>query len=412
MGILGEDLAGIDVAVDGAGDVGRGDSADGETGERVEAGLGNAIAGEGGAGRGEGIVDEGTVGGEVALTLKRCGYGDGGESRGGLAQGEALIATKHEELVADEGASGGAAELVALELGQVRGSEVEGAGIEDAIADELPGVAMPLGAARLGDDVDLGAGGMTVLGVLLSGLDLELRERIEDGRVAEGHEVGVEVGDAIEQEAIVVGAIAGGGEAAILIEADFVLLDGTAADGDVGGEQGEVNELAAVEREGANFFFADDGALGGGFGVEGGKDFRDFDALGDGADLEGDIETGGRGDVDGHAQVGEGAEAGGRGFHVVAAWGEQSEEEVAGVGGFEGTGGSGGAIGEVDAGAGDGGALLVGDAAAEGAGVGLGDEEVGGGEKEEQGEGAGERGHRRRNFVNISSGCEGWMNDW
>ncbi len=120
---------------------------------------------------------------------------------------------------------------------------------------------MPIVGAGFGHDVDLRAGGMAVLGGELRRLNLKLSDGVENGGEAERHVIDIQVADAVEQEAVVVGAIAGGGESAVLIEARLILLDGAPARSHVRREQGQVDELAAVERQRLDFFVANDGAL-------------------------------------------------------------------------------------------------------------------------------------------------------
>src|SRR6202035_1026177 len=96
-----------------------------------------------------------------------------------------LIVTKKEDLVAADGAAERAAEVVALELGDLLLIEVV-ACIERAVAQEFVGGAMQLIGAASGDDADLRAlafaegGGVGVAG------DVELAHGIDAEQLAAG----------------------------------------------------------------------------------------------------------------------------------------------------------------------------------------------------------------------------------
>ncbi len=95
----------------------------------------------------------------------------------GLAR--ALIVGEEEDLVVANRPAEGSAKLVLAE-GAARGREVV-AGIEIGVAQEVEGAAVKAVGAGLGDDADLAAAELAILGVEVAGDDAELGDGVEVG---------------------------------------------------------------------------------------------------------------------------------------------------------------------------------------------------------------------------------------
>src|SRR5580700_3102157 len=143
----------------------------------------------------------------------------GNESRGGLVQvlAEAFVIGKHESFVVVQRAADGGAELVALERWSGAWIEEIG-GVEGVVAEKFIRGAVPLVAAGLRDDNDLSAGVLAEFSAVGIALDAEFAHGLDAEEHAAGsarlHIVfgGAGVFHAIEQEEILLRAIAGDGE--------------------------------------------------------------------------------------------------------------------------------------------------------------------------------------------------------
>ena len=91
----------------------------------------------------------------------------------------ALISAEEEQLVLDDPAAGGAAELVPLQ-GVARGCE-EVARVQIAVAEIVEEIAVKLVRAGLGDGVDRGAGVDSEARGYGAGLHAELLQRVREG---------------------------------------------------------------------------------------------------------------------------------------------------------------------------------------------------------------------------------------
>ncbi len=231
--------------------------------DRVQARGRDDVPGEGLPGAG--IPDRSRRGGEVAAPLFGREHGQG--RRGAADVPVALVVGEGEELVRRQRSTQRGPELVLLQLGLgLGGGREEVAGLERVAAIELPGPAVPLIGAGLGDDVDDGARVASVLRAVGVGEDLELLDRVR-GRTQ--HEAGVEgvvVGRAVEEE--VVGLVPHPVDveaASPVAEAAGGGVAGQAAEGgrrrDHAGDEGaELREVAAVERQVDDLLLVDDDA--------------------------------------------------------------------------------------------------------------------------------------------------------
>ncbi len=186
---------------------------------------------------------------------------------GGFMLACALIAAEEEELVGDDLAAEGSAELIALD-GVLGGGEEVG-GVDDVVADEVEDGAVPLVGAGVGDGVDERARVDTVACGQRVGFDGELVQRVGEGigQVDVGEVVGVV--SAVEDVVVVVALASGDGDdggAGVVLGADHVVAgrgDGTAGDED------ELGSLTTVERHLGNAGLVDDLFEGAGLGLEG-----------------------------------------------------------------------------------------------------------------------------------------------
>lgn len=151
---------------------------------------------------------------------------------------------------------------------QAGGDGIEGPRVQHLVAEEVPRRAVEGVAARFRHHIDLRAGGAPVLRAELRGLHLELGERVDDGHIADGVVIGVGVDGSVQQECVVVGATAGGAVGAHLVKTDRVLLYGASTSVGARHQQGQLDELAAVERQGYDLFLADHGTLRHGFRMD------------------------------------------------------------------------------------------------------------------------------------------------
>src|SRR5712675_2795246 len=98
---------------------------------------------------------------------------------------EAFVVGEEESLASAERAAGGGTELIALE--RRCGALVEEVGrVEHVVAQEFKYCAMPLIAAGLGDDYDLGAGMFAEFGAVGITLDVEFAYGVDTKQHAAG----------------------------------------------------------------------------------------------------------------------------------------------------------------------------------------------------------------------------------
>jgi len=268
----------------------------------------------------------------------------GGERRedevggGGLVEAVnlagALVGGEEEDLPLVDGTAERGAELVLFEvgLGLSGGVEEEGVGVEDVIADELPGVAVEVLLAGFGDES--GRGDLRAVdGVILRGVDLEFGD-------------GVGVGDSGGGEGAVEGIGAGAG-VAVDVDAACAASERTGVvdvGGGAGGHGQDLGEVAGGEGNGGDGLGVDEDSGGRRQGSE-------VAAARDGvirvvAGVEDGVEGGGFGDAD--DDIGEvgGFEAGGGEAGFVGSGREESEPVRAGCDGGRGLDLGGGGVGE------------------------------------------------------------------
>ncbi len=126
---------------------------------------------------------------------------------------KSLIVAKDEELVFEDGAASGEAELFALEVRNgCGGGEVERVGIEDLIAEVTEGGSVDLVGARFDGGVDDGTACATELGRGNSGGDAELLDRVGRREDDDGVYQRLVVVGAVEQEVVGLRAKAVDGE--------------------------------------------------------------------------------------------------------------------------------------------------------------------------------------------------------
>ena len=186
----------------------------------------------------------------------------------------------------------GSAELIAAQFGFAGVEEV--ARVEHVVANVLEDRAVEAVAAgfqRHGDDA---AGEPAVFGGIAGGLQLEFLERFERRPGLRAGVARILIVEAID------GHVAGVGARAVddVGRAFAAFLGGLHA----GHHEGEIVEVAAVERHLGNLAGRDDVAAGRGFGIEQRDGRLHFDALADGAHLEHHVEA--RGLIDGEFQCG------------------------------------------------------------------------------------------------------------
>ncbi len=149
---------------------------------------------------------------------------------------------------------------------------------------------------------------------------------------------------------------------------------------ELGLEGGELEIVAAVEGEFDDALVFDDGAEGGGVGIDEGDGGFDFDGFADVADLEGDIDAADLGDLEFDAGADLGGEAGAFDAEGVEAGAEGGEAIDAFLVCRGGAGGGIGGVGYGDVGTGDDGTSGIGDGAGD----------FGGGNLREAGDGGAE----------------------
>ena len=226
------------------------------------------------------IVDD-VAAGEVALAHQVARHRSRLQQR--LVLAAPLVVAEEERPVLDHRAADRAPDLVQAELGLllVLGREVI-PGVEPLAADEAEPAAAELVATRLGDDVDLRAAGVAVLGAVGAREDLELGDRVER-RLDDDHPGGVvAVRHPVEHEVVAVLADAVHlHRAAEVIERRVRLRRQRAWQ-----KQRQLHEIAAAERQLIDRLRGHHLAERRGFSVDERRLRRDRQRLGNGADLQ------------------------------------------------------------------------------------------------------------------------------
>ena len=283
-----------------------------------------------------------------------------------------LVVGEEEEFVAEDGAADCAAEDglgEGIDRGD-RGGVLVGptVGVELVVLEEAEDAAMEAVGAALHDHDDVAAVDVAELGVGVRGDDANLIEGVGTGVVADGV---VEVlVDLLAVEEVVVGLLPVAVDVGAVVRVGGALGRVLAAVGAVvggdgaGGEDGELREVTAVEREAVDGVLGEGLAGGGVLGLEDGLELiGDFDGGVGSADGEGHVDLGGLIDFEGEGTEGGDREAGGFGDELVLA---------GGVGGGDG-GDVGGGVGDRDFDVRDDRAGGVRHGSANGAGDGLGE---------------------------------------
>ena len=183
-----------------------------------------------------------------------------------------LIVSEIEDLILLEGSARSAAKLILLPWTASRGQVVFG--IEVSVAQVLENIAVQRVRTVFGDDVDLAAGEITVLGIKVVGDDAELAEGVQIGDDGGSRECELLHGDAIEQIAVggfshAIDRLVAGVfvsrycrklEAAAL---EVIVGGGTAADAGVGIgnarlQRQQIGKTAAIERNRGDLLIFDD----------------------------------------------------------------------------------------------------------------------------------------------------------
>jgi hypothetical protein len=144
-----------------------------------------------------GIDELGSDAREVASPLRR-GWDEPDDAGGRAANARALIAAEIEQLVLDDRAAHGSAELVALQR-ILHGSE-ELPGIHCAVAQEIEHRSVDLVGTGTGDDVDHAAAGIAELRREIARLQIEFLHRIRVRERQARVQVGVVMAGAVELE--------------------------------------------------------------------------------------------------------------------------------------------------------------------------------------------------------------------
>jgi hypothetical protein len=288
------------------------------------------VSGEGGPGEGIDWLAGRAAGDRRPAEVARALEGGGHELR---ARGPALLAVQllgdeEVELVVDQGAAEGPAEVVAIEgvLGLARLLQEVVRGVQRVVAPEVEGAAVERVLAAAGDDVDLRARGLAELGAVAVAMDLELLDGLDRG---------VDEDRAVAADVVVVGAVdrphvgvdraPGDGEVDAAHEALVGDVEARLGLADAGHQQRELDEVAAVERQLADLLAGDEAgdvaALG--LHLDGGG--LDADRLRHAARLELDVLGAHVGHVEQEALVEGALESGVAHLDLVAADGEVGE---------------------------------------------------------------------------------------
>ena len=249
------------VVVGGGGEIGgRGETRQQGLGGGIERGV-DGVAGEFLADifaadelGGGGVVDFGDAG-EDALALGEGG--DGGDAGDADELADSLVVAEEEEAVAEDGEAEGSAIEVAAVLGLAAGGGEVVAGVEVFVAEELEEAAVEGVGAGAGGDVDDAAVEAAELGGDVVGFDGEFLNVVEDGEEGDLAGLGLQGGDAVVEVLVGAGAAA--------VDAREQCAGGQL---DAGGEGGELDEVAGVERHGDNDGMGDVGLDVGGGGLE------------------------------------------------------------------------------------------------------------------------------------------------
>ncbi len=225
-----------------------------------------------------------------------------------------MIVDEEEELVLDDRAADGTAELIPAKLrleacavyvvlcGEAvlgrneRGAPGEtvgpGVGVEDVVTDELEGVTVKLVGAGLDGDADDAAKVVAVGSRGVLGDEIELLDGIDTGREGDLVVVDLVVVHAVEDVAVGLLAVAVDVGTSAL-EAGLRTGEAARVGGDgAGREQRELLVVAGGERQGDVGVCVEDGTDVAGIGLEERRRTGDFDGLGGLSDGEGDVDAG------------------------------------------------------------------------------------------------------------------------
>ena len=233
------------------------------------------------------VVVEGVAqrarGAEIAVA-----HGQGGHRRRPgflLAAPLPLVADEEKRLVAPDRPACHAAKLVAPEA-RLGWREIV-LGVEGGVAMELVCGAVQVVRPRPGRDDDLAPGLSSVLGRVGPGQHLELAHGVQDRPVQRLVGGLVVVVDPVLD--VVVGDLAVAGHVEAAAEPEGGVLRGSE---DVGLKLGELQVVAAVERQLDDLLLVDHVAERHVLGLDQGRFGRDLDGLADAADLEADVDAG------------------------------------------------------------------------------------------------------------------------
>ena len=161
-----------------------------------------------------------------------------------------LIRAEPEQLVLDDGAAGAGARLVLLLLRLARARldlQKVAFRVERRIAVELPRRAVERVGARLRDDADLAAGGVSVLGGEIVRLDANFLNRVGRRRIEAGRLVEVREHRPVQREQVVVRVAAVHRHDRSLAAVGRILIRADGRDACV--RAGERDDVAAVHRQ-------------------------------------------------------------------------------------------------------------------------------------------------------------------
>ena len=271
----------------------------------------SASNGDAGGGVVDGVLrSTGEQGGEVALVHGGSGDGVGGVVVAGAGILDAFIAEEEEGLVFpavefgdDDGSTEGTAPAVEEEVG-ARGTgfiEEEIIGPEAGALERIIGAAVETIGAAFDADIGDAALSLAELGVEGVGLHLEFLDDVGGGHVGSGDFVGVGGGGSgrpVDGDVVKVAARSAHGKIDDVGGFEGTVEADAAVEGDSGGEADEKEGVAVGEREFRDTLAVDDGAEGGGFGIEQGDFAGDGDLLFGAAEFHGEIDVEAIGDAD------------------------------------------------------------------------------------------------------------------
>jgi hypothetical protein len=156
-------------------------------------------------------------------------------------------------------------------------------------------------------------------------LNLKLSDGVQHRNVADGVVIGIDIGGAIQHVCVIVGAAAGGAQAAHLVQPDGVLLHLPSARARARHQQCKLDELPPVQRKRDNLFLADHRPLSRRLGIQHRNRASHLHQLGRAAELEPRVQRGLLGDLQPHAVVGEFLEAAGLYGELIESRRQQAE---------------------------------------------------------------------------------------